>query len=86
MEVKELSPITVSTGKRGILDVLAGTMDFNNYYGSAEISCTGVGGAACKDGCVPGCKDSAKSGGDCHIACKEGCQESCKQSCQGGNK
>lgn len=84
----ELKPICVSPATTDVRDILAGTLDSRVYYGSldVEVACNGVGAAACKEGCVSGCKDSSKSGGDCSKSCKEGCMEGCKSSCHGGNK
>lgn len=82
----ELKTIIVSPAPMDVRDVLAGTMDSRGYYGSLEVACGGVGAAACKEGCVNGCKDSSKSGGNCQSACKEGCQDGCQKFCKGGNK
>lgn len=82
----ELKSINVSPVTMDVRDVLAGTMSSRTYYGSLDMACSGVGAAACKEGCVSGCKDSSKSGVDCYKACKEGCMSGCKDSCQGGNK
>lgn len=82
----ELKPISVSPATMDVRDILAGTLDSRGYYGSFDVACSGVGAAACKEGCVSGCKDSSKSGGNCQQMCKEGCSEGCKTSCRGGNK
>lgn len=82
----EIKPISVTNSFSNVRDVLAGTLDFLDYYGSLGVACSGVGAAACKEGCVGGCKDSSKNGVNCQVACKEGCMEGCKDSCKGGNK
>lgn len=82
----ELKPISVSPATTDVRDILAGTLDSREYYGLPEIACSGVGGAACKEGCMGGCKNSPKNGEVCQQACKDGCAEGCKSSCRGGNK
>lgn len=54
----ELKPISVSPATMDVRDILAGTLDSRGYYGSLDVACSGVGAAACKEGCVSGCKDS----------------------------
>ena len=83
MKTNELNPITV-THADSVLDVLGGTFDFSNYYGNIDVACIG-GAGACKEGCVPGCKDNPKTG-NCFESCKEGCSIDCKPACKGGVK
>lgn len=70
--------IELKESSENIVDVLAGSEDAQSSY-IPEIGCTGVGAAACKDGCISGCKESSKTGSDCSQSCKESCKRSCKE-------
>lgn len=85
MKDLELQPIVLSDDIENVADILAGSETLESAY-IPEISCTGVGGAACKEGCISGCKYSAKTGQDCSESCKSGCQEGCLKGCKNGCK
>ena len=89
MDNKELTPIVLGNDFDNVADILAGSESFFNGY-TPEIACTGVGGAACKESCISGCKDRPKTGGNCDASCKgvckDGCVDGCKDGCKNGCK
>ena len=84
-KLEELHPIILKDASTEITDVLAGTEELFSAY-PPEVACSGVGAAACKDGCISGCKDSSKTGGNCSESCLEGCKNGCKTACFSGKK
>ena len=85
MERNDLRPIVLENDFENVADIVASSEVSRDAY-VPEISCTGVGGAACKYGCISGCKDSNKDGGNCSESCQKGCKDGCQRSCKGGNK
>lgn len=85
MKDLELQPIVLSDDIENVADILASSESLESAY-IPEISCTGVGGAACKEGCISGCKNSTKDGRDCAQSCKDGCQDGCLAGCKNGCK
>lgn len=85
METNELHPIVLQDGCGDMADVLAGSGEMDSAY-FPEVSCSGLGGAACKEGCLSGCKGTDKTGPACAQSCKPGCSEGCLNGCKGGNK
>ncbi len=80
-----LQPIVLNDDIENVADILASSETLESSY-VPEISCTGIGGAACKEGCISGCKDSGKTGRDCSDSCKDGCQTGCLKGCKDGCK
>ena len=65
-----------------VRDILAGSSMSEESYGAPEVSCSGVGAAACKESCISGCKESNKAGVVCTEACKPSCLNGCKDYCK----
>ena len=84
MKKKELKPIVLNEEQNEYVDILGGVVDPDDTY-FPDVACVGVGGA-CKEGCISGCKETNKSGGDCHESCKVGCAAGCEKGCISGCK
>ncbi|MDE5561211.1 MAG: hypothetical protein K2J00_05335 [Bacteroidaceae bacterium] len=85
MKEKELQQIVLGSEIENVADILSSSEESHDIY-VPEVGCTGVGGAACKDGCIGGCKDVTKTGGVCSTDCQPGCKESCLKGCKIGKK
>lgn len=87
MKKKELEPIFLSEDPNDYADILGGTYDTDDVY-IPEVSCSGVGGAACKPGCYGGCFNSSKKGNctSCQTGCEAGCSNGCMEGCKSSSK
>ncbi len=54
-----MTPIVLKDDFENIADILAGSTESTDAY-VPTIACAGIGGAACKESCICGCKNEPK--------------------------